>query len=351
MSSIKNLVLPFLSTYLLLLFSTAIQAAEVTLKVHHFLPKQAPMHRDFLIPWKEAVEKESNGRIEVKLYPSMGLGGRAPDLIDQVTEGVVDIVWTLPGYTPGRFPAISAFELPFMVTNAEDTSQALQEFYETTEVVQDEFKDIHPLMFWTHDRGVLHTKKNPIKSLNDLQGLKIRAPSRRVADALSAYGAEPVFMPIPKMPAALKENSIDGTVIPWEVVPAFRIHELANNSTEFPGERGIYTSVFLFAMNKDKYNSLPSDLQRVIDKNSGMSWSKSMGKLWTDLEAPGRKMATTRGNNIFSMPKEEVEKFRTASYTVHAAWANEMKKKGLGGRSLLVSAYTLLNKYSRTIGR
>ena len=203
------------------------QAAEVTLKVHHFLPDKAPAHKNFILPWKNAVEEQSNGRIEVQVYAGMALGGKAPDLIDQVKQGVVDIVWTLPAYTPGRFPAISAFELPFMVTNAEDTSQAVQEFYETNQAAQDEFKDIHPLMFWTHDRGVLHTR-NIIQSLDDLEGLKIRAPSRPVADSLKAYGAEPVFMPVPQMPKAFKNNAIDGTVIPWEVVPAFRLHELAD---------------------------------------------------------------------------------------------------------------------------
>ena len=321
------------------------QAAEVTLKVHHFLPDKAPAHKNFILPWKKAVEEQSNGRIEVQVYAGMALGGKAPDLIDQVKQGVVDIVWTLPAYTPGRFPAISAFELPFMVTNAEDTSQAVQEFYETNQAAQDEFKDIHPLMFWTHDRGVLHTR-NIIQSLDDLEGLKIRAPSRPVADSLKAYGAEPVFMPVPQMPKAFKNNAIDGTVIPWEVVPAFRLHELADRSTEFPGERGIYTSVFVFAMNKAKYQSLPDDLKRVIDRNSGMSWSRAMGKLWTDLEEPGRDLAKHRGNTVFTMPASEVAKMRTASYGVHAAWAEEMNKKGFSGRALLVSAYSLLNKYS-----
>lgn len=322
------------------------QAAEVTLKVHHFLPKQAPAHKNFLMPWKEAVEKESNGRIEVKVYPAMQLGGKPPNLMDQVKDGFVDVVWTLPAYTPGRFPAISAFELPFMITNAEETSQALQEYYETNKAVQDEFKDYHPLFFFTHDRGVIHTKNKTINNLADLKGLKIRIPSRPVADAMTAYGAVPVAMPIPQMPQALAKNVIDGTVIPWEVVPAFRLHELAESSTEIAGERGIYTSVFVFAMNKDKYNSLPADLKKVIDNNSGMSWSKAMGKVWTDAEIPGRNMAQKRGNTLVTMPEADVAKMRDAAIGVHAAWVDEMNSKGLDGQALLDSANALANKYS-----
>ncbi len=349
MQFLKSLILQlFLTSTLLTLVTINAQAAEITLTVEHFLPAQAPAHKNFIIPWKKAIEKESNGRIEVKVYPSMQLGGKAPDLINQVKDGTVDVVWTLPGYSPGRFPAISVFELPFMVTNAEGSSQAVQEFYETNQAAQDEFKDVHPLMFWTHDRGVLHTSNHPVKSLEDLKGLKIRAPSQPVADTLTTYGAVPVQMPLPQMPKALTDNKIDGSVIPWEVVPAFHIEKLARYHTEFPGERGIYAAVFVFAMNKEKYNSLPEDLKKVIDNNSGMAWSKSMGGLWVQSENPGRNLVKNNGNTIFQMSLDEVDKFRAASYSVHAAWAKDMSEKGLNGRHLLLSAYTLLNKYSST---
>jgi TRAP-type C4-dicarboxylate transport system substrate-binding protein len=321
-------------------------AADVTLKVHHFLPKQAPAHKNFLVPWKKAVEEESNGRIKVKIYPAMQLGGKAPNLIDQVKDGFVDVIWTLPSYTPGRFPAISAFELPFMITNAEETSQALQAYYESNKAAQDEFKDYHPLFFFTHDRGVIHSKTKPIKSLADLKGMKIRIPSRPVADAMTAYGAVPVAMPVPQMPSALAKNVIDGTVIPWEVVPAFRLHELADSSTEITGDRGIYTSVFVFAMNKKKYQSLPADLKKVIDNNSGISWSKAMGKVWTKAEEPGRNMAKKRGNALLEMPAGDVAKMREVAVKVHADWVEEMNGKGLDGQALLDSANALLNKYS-----
>lgn len=350
MRRIKPLILRLIAPLFILVTTSVLgQAPEVTLKVHHFLPDKAPAHTDFLIPWKNAVEEASNGRIAVELYAAMSLGGKPPELIDQVKEGVVDLIWTLPGYTPGRFPALSVFELPFMVNNAADSSQAIQEFYETNKEAQDEFKDVHPLMFWMHDRGVLHTRNYPVQSLEDLKGLKIRAPSRRVADALEAYGAKPAFMPLPKMPGEMSNNNIDGGVIPWEVVPAFRIHKLASFSTEFPGERGIYAAAFVFAMNKDKYNSLPDDLKDVIDNNSGMAWSKAMGELWVKLEEPGRNMAKEIGNDVYDMPVLEVKKFRKASYSVHAAWAKDMAEKGINGRHLLVSAYRLLNKYSSTI--
>ena len=346
--SVKRLGWQLLVSCLLAIAFTPAQSAEVTLKLHHFLPKQSASHERFIMQWKKAVEEESNGHIEVEVHPGMELGGKASDLIDQVEKGTVDIVWTLPAYTPDRFPAMSAFELPFMVTNARNASPAVQEYYETNQAAQNEFKSLHPLIFWVHDRGVIHTRNTRVKNLDDLKGLKIRAPSRRVADALKSYGADPVMMPLPQMPKALKTSQLDGTVIPWEVVPALHVHELAPNATEFPGERGLYTSVLTLVMNKEKYESLSDELKKVIDHNSGMVWSKRLGELAVNLETPGRKLSKEQGNSIINMAQDEVDKFRTASYSVHAAWATEMIKKGLNGRGLLYSAYGLLNKYSTT---
>ena len=329
------------------LLSMGAQAAEVTLKLQHFLPKQAPAHKNFVIPWKNAIEKESNGRIEVKVYPAMALGGKAPNLADQVKDGFVDVVFTLPAYTPGRFPAISAFELPFMITDAVETSQAIQEYYDTNPQVQQEFKDIHPLILWTHDRGVIYTKNKTVRNLEDLKGMKIRIPSRPVADAMTAYGAVPVAMPIPQMPSALSKNVIDGTVVPWEIAPAFRLHELTDSATEVLGERGIYTAVLMLAMNKDKYNSLPADLKKVIDDNSGMKWAIKVGTYFRDAEAPIREMARKNGNTIVAMPEEDVAKMRKDAMPVHTAWVQEMNGKGLDGQALLDSANALIDKYSK----
>lgn len=198
----------------------------------------------------------------------MQLGGRPPQLIDQVRDGVADVVWTLPSYTPGRFPLMSVFELPFKVSDAVATSKAAQEFYETH--ARAEFADVHPLMFHVHARGVIHVKGKAILTVDDLKGLKLRAPSRPVGDAL-ALRAAAIFMPVPQVPEALSKRVIDGAVVPWEVTVPLRLYELTDNHTEIAGPRGLYTSVFAYAMNKQRYESLPADLRQVIDANSGMA--------------------------------------------------------------------------------
>jgi TRAP-type C4-dicarboxylate transport system substrate-binding protein len=247
-------------------------AQEITLRIHHFLPAPAPVPKNFITPWAEKVTKEAGGKLKVEVYPSMQLGGRPPALIDQARDGVVDIIWTLTGYTPGRFPRTEVFELPFIAASAEATSQAAWEFYE--KYLKKEFESVHVIAVHVHGPGLLHVKGNGVQKLEDLKGLKLRGPTRQATALLAALGATPVGMPVPAMPEALSKGVIDGTVIPWEVTTPLKVAQLVQSHTNFTGSRGLYTSFFVFAMNKAKYDALPADIKKVIDANSGMSASK-----------------------------------------------------------------------------
>ena len=320
-------------------------AQTVELKVQHFLPAGAPAQRELIEPWARAVEEQSGGRIKVRIFPAMQLGGRPPQLIDQVRDGIADVVWTLPSYTPGRFPLMSVFELPFMVSDAVATSKAAQEFYETH--ARAEFADIHPLMFHVHARGVIHTKGKAVRAVDDLKGLKLRAPSRPVGDALARYGAAAVFMPVPQVPEALSKRVIDGAVVPWEVTLPLRLNELTDHHAEIAGPRGLYTSVFLYAMNKQRYEGLPPDLRRVIDANSGPSLAARAGAIWEAVEKPGRDAAAARGNAIFTLPEAETARLRELARAVNAAWVEEVGRSGKDGAALLAAAEALIVKHGR----
>jgi TRAP-type C4-dicarboxylate transport system substrate-binding protein len=319
------------------------RAQEVTLKVAHFLPAAAPAHALFMEPWARQVEAESDGRIKVEIYPAMQLGGRAPQLYDQVRDGIADVVWTLPGYTPGRFPTIEVFELPFLPANAEATSQAVQAFYEKHQ--PQEFADIHPLMFHVHAPGLFHMKGAPIRTLEDLQGKKIRAPTRVINDTLGTLGATPVGMPVPQVPEALSRGVVDGVVIPWEVSRPLRVHELTDSHTSFAGERGFYTSVFLYGMNKERYESLPDDLKTVIDNNSGMALAQKIGKVWDEAEAPGRQAAEEAGAEFYVIEGAELERWKEASQPVIERWMEQMSSTGQDGAALVEDARSLIEQH------
>ena len=210
-------------------------AQEVTLKLHQFLPAQAPIPRLILDVWARKVEANSDGRIKIDQYPSMQLGGKPGDLIDQVIDGVADVVWTLPGYTPGRFPQTEVFELPFMMTNAEATSRAFWDLG-AAHMLDSDFKDVHVLGLWTHGPGLIHSKA-PIAAVADLNGVKLRAPTRVTNMMVAALGATAVGMPVPAVSESLSKGVIDAAILPWEVTGAIKSSELVHNHTEFPGRR------------------------------------------------------------------------------------------------------------------
>ncbi|WP_193369412.1 TRAP transporter substrate-binding protein [Pelagibius marinus] len=319
-------------------------AQEVTLRVHHFLPPPAPVPKNFITPWAEKIEKESGGRIKVEIYPTMQLGGKPPALYDQARDGVVDVVWTLPGYTPGRFPGTEAFELPFMPASAEQTSQAAWRFYE--KYLTDEFKDVHMIAVHVHGPGLLHVKGDGVAKLEDMKGLKLRGPTRQANALLSALGATPVGMPVPAMPEALSKGVIDGTVIPWEVTTPFKVAELVDSHTNFAGSRGLYTSFFVFAMNKPKYESLPADLKAVIDANSGLETSKWVGRVMDEGDAPGIAIAKKSGNKMLTLDEAEVARWKKVAAPLVDQWIEEMNAKGYDGAAMVADAKALIAEYA-----
>lgn len=317
-------------------------AQEVTLKVHHFLPAGSYAQTMFIQPWCDRIAKESANRMKCQIYPSMQLGGTPPQLIDQVRDGVVDVVWTLTGYTPGRFPLVEVFELPFMVQNPEATSKALWDY--VGQYAPNEFKGLHPLAFHVHGDGVFHMVNKPIKTLADLKGLKLRAPTRQTNKLLAALGATPVAMPVPQVGEALAKSVIDGALVPYEVVPSVKIQELVKFHSETdPAEPAIYTSTFVFAMNQTKYAALPADLKKVLDANSGQALSGQIGKAFLQADAEGKKTTTKNTTNV--IPKAELEKFQAAGQAVTDAWVSDITAKGSNGKQLLDGARALIAKH------
>lgn len=324
--------------------ATAAMAQDVTLKMHQFLPPQANVPKLILQPWADRVEEASQGRIKIEHFPAMQLGGKPPELASQVVDGVADIIWTVAGYTPGRFPQLEVFELPFMMTNAEDTSRAYWEYAEAN-MMDSDFKDMKILGVWVHGPGVIHSKK-PIESLDDLNGLKVRGPTRVITGMLGELGATPVGMPVPAMPEALSKGVIDAGVIPWEVTAALKVPELVENHTTF-GDDALYTAAFIFAMNKDKWDALPDDLKGIIEAQSGADFSALAGKTMQDADGPSRKLAEDAGNNVIDLTPEQVAEWKAAAADVEAGWIAEMTEKGFDGQALVDQARELIAKNSQ----
>jgi len=312
------------------------RAADVTLTIHHFLGENSPAQKDFMEPWAKRVEQQSQGRIKVEIFPSMAMGGKPPELYRQVRDGAADIVWTLIGYTPGVFPRSEVFELPTVHQGSSvATNMAIQD---TFSLIADDYKDIKPILVHVHAGNMIHTRDKAIQSIDDAKGLKLRTPSRTGAWLIESWAAEPVGMPVPALPEALAKGTVDGALVPFEIFLPLKLQELTKYSIEGADGSRFGTSVFLFAMNKGRYDGLPADLKKVIDANSGKAIAEDVGKVWMDVEKPGEAAQTASGGKIIKLSKEAKAKFDAGGKTVEARWIEEAKSKGIDGVALVEAA-------------
>ncbi len=319
-------------------------AQEITLKVHHFLPPGSNAHANLIAPWCDKIAKDSGNKLKCQIYPAMQLGGTPPQLFDQAKDGVADIVWTLPTYQAGRFTKSEVFELPFLTRNATTASPALWEYVQKNAL--DEFKGVKLIFMHMHDGAVFHFGKVGPKTLEELKGLKVRAPSRLGGKMIEALGMVPVQMPAPQVPEAISKGVVDGANIPWEVVTPFKLQEITKFHIEVPkGANKPGNSIFAFVMNQARYDSLPADLKKVIDANSGLETSKWAGKIFDGPEAPARKIAEERKNTFVTISEAEYARWKKATDLVDDEWMKEAGNKGANGKALYEEAVILLKKH------
>lgn len=318
---------------------------EVTLRLHTFMPPIANPVRTFLNPWADKVTKESNGRLKVQVYPAMQLGGKPPQLLDQVRDGVVDIIWVVAGFTPGRMPKVEIFELPFLHRDAVSTTLAMQDFQDKW--LQDELKDYHVLLMHGHG-GFLFMTKQPIRKLSDIKAMKLRAASRTGVWTLEALGAAAIGVDLNELPTMLSRGTVTGTVLPYEIAPAVKMQDLVDYFTIMsPPQPRLSSVVFAFLMNKNSYAKLPPDLKKIIDANSGRNIARLAGLNWEDIEKKGEAVMRSKSKNKFeTISPEESAKIRSAVKPVYDRFLAEMKNLGFDGEQMLADARAMIDKYS-----
>jgi len=330
-----GLVFGIAVSVLIVVSTQPVQAQEFRLKLHHFLSPLSHGHAEMLVPWAKTIETQSKGLIKIDIFPSMQLGGRPPQLIDQARDGVVDIVWTLPGYTPGRFTLTEVFELPFMHSSTVATNRALNDDYKI-------------IVMHVHAGQLFHSN-DPIETVGDLKDLKIRTPTRTGGWLIEAMGAVPIGAPVPQIPEMLSRKIVDAVMIPYEVTLPLKVDELVDYHTELddPVYPRINTSTFVIAMNKATYAKLPPDLQKIIDDNSGQAIAGWIAEGWDAAEIPGRENAAKSGETV-SLPPEEVAKLRAmVEQPVIDRWVAQMDAKGYDGNALVAEARALLEKHKQ----
>ena len=239
--------------------------AQEELKLHSFVPPTHVIWTDVITPWSQEVARLSNNKLTVRLFPAMQLGGRPPELYRQVVQGITDATFTLPGYTSADFPMMALTELPGTANSADDGTRKLWANFD--KFLAREYKDTKVLMLWNSDSASLMSKSKPIRTLEDLKGMKIRTPSAAQSAQLEALGATPIDMPVTQIYNNLDRGVIDATMIPMSAALDFKLIEVAKY---FTIDAPLGRSPFLVAMNKARYDKLPADLRKVIDDTTGL---------------------------------------------------------------------------------
>lgn len=263
----------------------------VVLRMSHFMPAPSAMNTQAFEPWAKKIEEESNGRIKIENFPSSTLS-KASETYDAAVNGRVDIGIQLQGYTSGRFPISQIAELPGMSNSASQMSCLMQTLYDNG-TISSEYEDSHVLALYGLGPGVLHSTKL-IATPEDMKGLRIRRPSAVAGDIIEIMGAAPVGLPANDIYTSLQRGVIDGLSLPWDGVPIFRVNELIDNHTNIP----LYSSSFVMNMNQAKYDSLPDDLKKVLDDNSGMVFSKMVGDVISKMDIEALQDAKEAGSTI-----------------------------------------------------
>lgn len=303
------------------------QAKEIKLNYSNFFP--APHKNSILAEqWAKEIEKRTNGAVKITMFHG-GTLTPADKCYDGVVKGLSDIGFSVLSYTLGRFPLTEVIDLPMGYKNGTAATKLINAYYKKFQ--PKELSDVQVMYLHGHGPGITHTNKKPIKTLEDLKGVKIRSTGT-VAKIVTALGGTPVAMPMPETYDALSKGIADGVMCPIEALQGWKLGEVLKYTTQDYG--AAYTIGFFVVMNKDKWKSLSPDVQKVIEKVNE-EWIEKQGKVWDEVDASGMEFAKKQGVQMIPLSKEEDQKWAKAVQPMFEDYVKRMKEKGLPGDEAL----------------
>ena len=331
-----------LATLAILLAINLGSAHAIELKLAYFVGDQHAMSR-WLVKWANNVERESGGRITVKRFPGSQMGP-VQQHYDFVRTGQADVAWFLHGATPGRFPLTEIVQVPYLVGSAEIGTKVLNDSELRSKYIDAEHRGVKVLLLLTHQPGNVHTTKKPIRTIEDMKGLRLRFASSTIRDFIAALGGTPVGVVPTEQVEQLQKGTIDGVFIDYGGAGiAFKMGGILKYSTEMYS----YVSSFGVAMNPDFWNTLPPDLQALVTK-SMTGVEKEVGEAWDALDVPGKKALIDGGAEAIRLSPEENAKFRKIGAEVAEAKVNELESKGMPARAIYTMMKSLADKHAKT---
>lgn len=316
---------------------------KYVLRAHSFSSPVAPEAVHMVLPFIEKVKTESEGKLDIEFYPSMQLGGKTGDLIQQLEDGVVDIVVTIPGATPGRFPGLEGLDMPF--TNAgtsEGQTRALLTFAQKW-LSDNEFEGIKILHIHGTDAGSFHTSTRKLEKAADFAGMRLRSPGLYLGEAIKLLGGTPVGLPLTDVYESLERKQIDGMGMNWAVIPSYKFEEVTKYSLETP----VYQTPIMVLMRQESYDNLPDDLKAIIDNNIGIEKSVEVAKKIDEVGEEAKKVVRDAGNEVYSISDEEKAAWAETVKPVYQIWINDMNSRGLPGQEMFDDLMSLTAQNGR----
>jgi len=315
-------------------FARALAQTADELKLATFVPPTHIIYANVLVPWAAELAKKSNNKLAIKFFPALQLGGTPPQLYRQMAQGISDITFTLPGYTSADFPMMALTELPGTANSAEDGTRKLWANFD--KFLARDYKGAKVLMLWNSDTASLMSKNKPIKSLEDMKGLKIRTPSAAQSAQIEALGATPIDMPANQIYTSLDRGVIDAAMIPMSAAIDFKLIEVAKY---FTLNAPLGRSPFLVAMNKARYDKLPADLKKALDETTGLQLSLKGAQTY-DKQNDDAIALAKKDRETIMLSDQERQRWVNAFKPMIQAKVAEGEKAGLPAKGL-VSAYGL----------
>jgi len=287
------------------------------------------------IEWCEMLAKKVAGKVKCNALPRAVTA--PPGTFDAVRNGLVDISFTVHGYTPGRFVLPQMVEFPFMGDSAEVTSVAFQRIYDKVPAFAEEHKGVKVLAVFTHGPGIVLNTKKPITKPEDLTGMKFRVGGGMVNEIAKQMGMNVTLKPAPESYELLSTGVMDGTLFPAESVEGFKIDKVIKYATTFPG--GLYNTSFVFMMNQAKYDALPPDVKKAVDEMSGEFAARMLGRGWDKVDRRGLAFMQAAGVNFTKADAAFIAAVKTKTGGLEDSWAKAAEAKGLKDAKKVLADY------------
>lgn len=293
------------------------------LKLAHFASTKYHLHVEMFVPLSEKLAAATDGATTIRIYPGGELGAGPAKQYDRVVDGVADMVYALPGYTASQFKKTLLVELPGIVNPGTNKTEAI---WNNVELLEREFRRTKLLGLWTAGDAILLMASKKIEKLSDLEGLKIRVPSKNTGRLIEAWGATAVSMPITQVYQSMETGVVDGTLVDTSVLTSFKLGEVTKYITS---GMNATNSVFMLLMNRDSWDELDADTQAKLTAMTGAEMSE--GGRVTMTSASDRALATwlESGGELIELSPEAAAEFNAASDNLASEVIAELDGEGI----------------------